>query len=132
MQINKIQRQPVSKGIYKVANVSNKNIMKFEDTIAPLYRTSTKKSIRAINAGSKGFYTLTEKDAVDFDKYHGHIKRTGIAFFNELLDDVSKAMSNVVKPFSYTDHKYTEEFLYGRKIESVDSFDNLTAKLLMK
>ena len=132
MKVNRVDNSLSFKSVYKLPNAKKVDILKFEDVVAPLCRSNMKKCIRGIDTGAKGFFALTEADAIEFDRYYSNIQRKREGFLDIFKENVTDRMYNVIEVLNNRDHVYTNNFLATKSPKVVDSFLELTKEIFKK
>ena len=125
MRINNIDNAQNFGAIYKVRATMN-NIKQFDEAAAPLYRSLKKKGIRAFVKNVSEMYTMTGKDAYEFDRKYAQLVRNKEN--SKIITKVEKLKDNVIA-LPLEAHNFIREFLRDKKVEPINGFKNLLIKI---
>ena len=123
MNISKIDNAQNFGAVYKVRATMN-NIKQFDEAAAPLFRSLKKKGIRAFVRNVSEMYTMTGKDAYEFDRKYVQLMRDKV----ELKNNIKKPADNVIFLPS-EENNFMNAFLRDKKVEPINGFKNLLVKL---
>ncbi len=125
MRINNIDNAQNFGAIYKVRATMN-NIKQFDEAAAPLYRSLKKKGIRAFVKNVSEMYTMTGKDAYEFDRKYAQLVRNKEN--SKIIQKAEKLKDNVIA-LPLEAHNFIREFLRDKKVEPINGFKNLLIKI---
>ena len=125
MRIDNIDNAQNFKAVYKVRSTMN-NIRQFDEAAAPLYRSLKKKGIRAFVKNVSEMYTMTGKDAYEFDRKYAQLMRNKEN--SKIIEKTEKLKDNVIA-LPLEAHNFIREFLKDKKVEPINGFKNLLVKI---
>lgn len=121
MRINNVNNSQQFCAVYKLrANASE--LEYFETLVAPIYRSSKKKGIRAFVKNVSEMYTLTGKDAYEFDAKYAELVRYNLG---NRMGIISKKSADNIRYFSFDKNNFLKSFLGNKDIEQVKDFKGL-------
>ena len=123
MRINNVENAQNFGSVYKVKATMN-NIKRFDEAVAPIYRSVKKNGIRAFIRNVSDMYVMTGKDAYEFDRKFNQLLRDKV----ELKGSFKKLGDNVVM-IPVEEHQFMNNFLRKKEIEPMSSFKNLLIKI---
>ena len=125
MRINNIENAQSFGNIYKV-RATMTNLKQFDEAAAPLFRSLKKRGIRAFVRNVSEMYTLTGKDAYEFDIKYTQLMRDKVDFVKVAQN--RKPHDNVII-LPEEANGFINNFLKGKEVKPINGFKNLLVKI---
>lgn len=125
MRINNIENAQSFGNIYKV-RATMTNLKQFDEAAAPLFRSLKKRGIRAFVRNASEMYTLTGKDAYEFDIKYTQLMRDKVDFVKVAQN--RKPHDNVII-LPEEANGFINNFLKGKEVKPINGFKNLLVKI---